>query len=214
MSAPADEQFNALVDAVANQVSGNGKSHQYLKAIGLLILVAYAYQAAPKLPLSVRNFLQNPLIQIIFFFLLAYTFGMSASASIVAALVFLLLILVINAMSNEGFEGTNGSVASMPAPIATGMVGGTGPTMPKMGSMGMGPMAKSTAPMVTMQPGMMGSIQDEINDNALVNLGNLNCPPIMETDLAQYADRPFPYDDHKGRGSVDAYEGVQQYAMV
>ncbi len=69
--------------------------NQYVTAAVSLILILYAGLVAPKLPPTIIAFLDNPIIKILFFFLIIYISRKNATMAIIASIaVFITLITI------------------------------------------------------------------------------------------------------------------------
>jgi hypothetical protein len=70
--------------------------NEYVSAALTIFLIVYASYAAPKLPPSILRFFDNPLFQLLIFFLIAYMSKKNPTVSIVAAIALMATIYSLN----------------------------------------------------------------------------------------------------------------------
>jgi hypothetical protein len=88
-------------------------NNEYVNAILMIVLIAYASLAAPRLPRSVAKLFDSPITKLIFFFLIVYTAKHNAGVAIIAAIAVLVSLMTLNRyvsaemMSNLGTMEAN-----------------------------------------------------------------------------------------------------------
>ena len=87
-------------------------NNDYVSSILMILLIAYTSLAAPKLPRNVAKALDNPIIQLIFFFLIIYIAKHNAGVAIIASIALLVTLMTINRFTKQEMMSNLGSMAA------------------------------------------------------------------------------------------------------
>jgi len=85
------DSFNSFVSPKISFLN-----NEYVSAFLMVILIAYASLAAPRLPENIVKVLDHPLAKLIVFFLIVYLARYNASVAIVAAVAVLITLMTLN----------------------------------------------------------------------------------------------------------------------
>ena len=86
----------SAVNALEMMKRGELTSEEYVNAFLMIILIAYASLAAPRLPENIARLFDYPLTKLIVFFLIVYLAKHNVSVAIVSAVAVLITLMTLN----------------------------------------------------------------------------------------------------------------------
>lgn len=210
MSTPQINVFNIdpIIEPILTPITRNG--NPYLSAVVLLFLLAYVAYAAPTIPAYFAAFLGNPVIKFIFFFFLAYALGFSATQSLFAAIILLVIVLLINSFNpepnnNEGFDSmeSNDGLAITGTPLAVDEnVNVQLEGKPVISTNGVEVLEEDIPQEILNQV-----VDDDTNGSMIMPLNLNNVSPMMNNtrqipsqmaQMPQMAQKQYPFDINRG----------------